>query len=110
MRGTDVRSWKIAVISDRTLNAHLSGDDDAARLLARLVAEGHGLVALPPPEVIADVAKLAIPYAVDQLQDYAKNGYHVGDALMPQDEGPVTAAFHAECALRGLSLSRYGKA
>lgn len=105
MRGTDVRSRKIAVVSDRTLNAHLSRDDVSARLLARLAAEGYGLVQLPPAEVAMNVAKVAILYAVDQLQDYAKNGYDVIDALMPQDVGPVAAAFHAECRSRGLRLA-----
>ena len=110
MRGTDVRSWKIAVISDRTVNAHLSGDDAAARMLERLVAEGHGLLVLPPAEVTGATARTAILYAVDQLQDYAKNGYVLIDALMAEDDGLVNTAFHAECRLRGLSLPRYGKA
>lgn len=110
MRGTDVRSWKIAVISDRAVNAHLTSDDAAARMLERLVAEGCGLLVLPPADVTGDAARTSILYAVDQLQDYAKNGYQLIDALVAEDDGPVTTAFHAECRLRGLSLSRYGKA
>lgn len=104
MRCTDIRSGKIAVISDKTFNAHILGNDASAELLSKLASEGYGLIVLPPADVELEVAKRSICYAVDQLQDYAKNGYQVFDAQIPQDNNKIRSAFLNECKSRGLCL------
>ncbi len=107
MRGTDQRSRKIAVVSDRGLNAHLHDDEARPKLIANLAVQGYGLIVLPPESVAGEVARTAVSYAVDQVQDYVKNGYAVCDALLPQDSGAVAEVFRVECRIRGLSLPSF---
>ena len=107
MRGTDQRSRKIAVVSDRALNARLYDEHAGRELIAALAAEGYGLITLPPEGLSAEAARTGVSYAVDQVQDYVKNGYTVRDALLPQDEGGVAKAFRTECEIRGFSLARH---
>jgi hypothetical protein len=80
MRETDVRSKCIAIVPDALLNAHLLTGPVAGvaaagqEMLDRL---GFGLIQLPPPDVSPERARRALDLAIDQVRDYAANGYRI---------------------------------
>jgi len=80
MRDNDVRSKCVAIVPDALLNAHLlTGPlaaiaDSAHDMLDRL---GFGLIQLPPHDITPERARRALDLAIDQVRDYAANGYRI---------------------------------
>jgi hypothetical protein len=111
MRDTDVRSKCIALVPEALVNAHLAADGPAKRVAAAgldLVERlGFGIVALPEHDVSPARARVALELAVDQVRDYAANGYRVvavGLAALPQS-GLWHDTLIAELNRRGIVLS-----
>lgn len=78
MRDTDRRSWAVALVPDRLLNAHLTPDSPTLGAVCdRLDALGFGLIQLPPGGLDAASEARAVELALDQAQDYAATGYRV---------------------------------
>ncbi len=73
MRGGDARSMKVAVVPHALVNA---APDQPALASARQLLEerGVGLIAMPKPELVTDVAYW-ITTTLDQVLDYRKHGY-----------------------------------
>jgi uncharacterized NAD-dependent epimerase/dehydratase family protein len=105
MRNIDVRSRRIAVISEHTLNAHLFGDEEDRDFMRELEEEGYGVIQLPPDQIGIQAAEAAIVYIVDQVQDYLKNSYAVVDAL--RSGNSVAEMFRSHCRLRGINLPAF---
>jgi len=111
MSARDARSGRIALVPDRLVNAHLVAEAEPGFALVAdtLLAYGFGWIAVPPPELAPAAMAIAIELAIDQVYDYATNGYGVvwirpstapGDRLIAQQ-------VEAECtrrALRGLEI------
>jgi hypothetical protein len=107
MRNDDLRSRRIAVVSERLLNAHLQGSAEERAVMRALEDEGYGLIQLPPEDAPPEAMEAAIGFAVDQVQDYLKNAYEVVNAAATQ--GRVEEGFLAACGSRGIDLRRYAR-
>jgi len=73
----DQRSWRVALVHDSVVNAHAGGSaaHEARLLFAALIDLGFGIVQLPPAGLPAAATATAIELALDQMTDYASNGY-----------------------------------
>jgi hypothetical protein len=107
MRNDDLRSRRIAVVSERLLNAHLHGSEEERAVMRALEDEGYGLIQLPPEDAPAEAMEAAIGFVVDQVQDYLKNTYGVVNAAGTR--GRVAESFLAACDSRGIELRRYAR-
>ena len=105
MRNDDLRSRCIAVVAERLLNAHLGGSAEERAMMRALEDEGFGLIQLPPEDGTPEAIAAAIGFAVDQVQDYLKNGYAAVDAA--GENGRVADGFRAQCRQRGIELPAY---
>lgn len=73
MRGGDVRSKKVAVVPHVLVNA-TSAQPALAQARQLLEESGVGVIAVPRPELVTDVAYW-ITTTLDQVLDYRKHGY-----------------------------------
>jgi hypothetical protein len=111
MRDTDVRSKCVALVPDSLVNAHVAQGGAAARVAAaglELVERlGFGIIQLPPHDLAPERAHLALELAVDQVRDYAANGYRIVSvalAALPQG-GLWRETLVPELNRRGIVLS-----
>jgi hypothetical protein len=106
----DQRSFLVALVPDRLVNPPPDPATAAAsnRIVDLLVELGYGLVQLPPASLTPAKAAVAIAFALDQLEDYAANGYRtVWLAGGPGSaDADLTARIEAECARRALGALR----
>ncbi len=105
MRNDDLRSRRIAVVAERLLNAHLHGGEEERAVMRALEEEGFGLIQLPAEDAPPEALEAAIGFAVDQLQDYLKNGYTAVDAAGAG--GRVAEGFRSQCRTRGIEIPRH---
>jgi len=105
---SDRRSWRVALVHDSIVNAHAGGSaaHDARLLFHALVDLGFGIVQLPPADLPAAATATAIELALDQMTDYASNGYRTvwlrgGPAV---GDGELAVRIAAECARRTIDL------
>jgi hypothetical protein len=94
-------------VPDRLVNAHLLGDAEPGFALVAdtLTAAGFGWIALPPSDLSPAALAITIELAVDQVHDYATNGYRVvwiRTSVAPGDR-LVAQQVEAECKRRGFA-------
>jgi hypothetical protein len=80
MRG-DGRSRRVALVSDRILNP----PEDSPDTLAAMVADGWGVIGLPPAALGSSEARAWVDGAVDQARELARHGMTVVAVLDPGD-------------------------
>jgi len=99
---SDVRSFLVALVPDRLVNPPAN---EANPILDALVELGFGLVQLPPATLAAARAAIAIDYALDQLEDYAANGYRTiwFASTATAADAELSAAIRAACERRGFT-------
>jgi hypothetical protein len=90
MRG-DARSRRIVVVPDAVLNP----PDGDTRTVDGLVAEGWGLVALPPAGLDADDEAGVLDAIADALTEFAQAGYELTTLAPRADVARLEAALGA---------------
>ncbi len=98
---TDARSRRVALVPDRLFNP---GDDAGwSAAYDLLVAQGVGLIALPPATIDPNATGAAVEFAIDQIEAFSAGSYRVV-WLRDDDATIVEARVRAECERRGLAL------
>jgi hypothetical protein len=91
MRG-DARSRRVVVVPDAVLNP----PDGDTSVVDRLVAEGWGLVVLPPAGLDADDEAELLEAIADQLAEFAQAGYALATLAAPADVARLERALGAQ--------------
>ena len=97
----DGRSRRVAVVPDAVLNPP-SGARDR---LGELALEGWGVVALPAPDLPAEITLPLIAAAVDEVIAFLDDGYEV--ALLPAGDDAVMRRFVAALAASGRAAADF---
>ncbi|MCW0183158.1 MAG: hypothetical protein OJI70_15440 [Zavarzinia sp.] len=94
MTGDDLRSRRIAVVADTSLQG--------GALILRLEAEGWGLLQLPPQDLPQPAFDAALGLVLDQIEDYARHGYSIG-LFLPPEVPTLTLALQEGLRSRGIA-------
>jgi hypothetical protein len=95
----DARSGRVAVVPDAVVNPAAGARDR----LADLAMSGWGVVALPPPDLPAEVTHPLVAAVVDQVIALLDGGYEV--ALLPASDDPGMRRFVAALAASGRTVA-----
>ena len=98
MRG-DGRSRRVVVVPDVVVNPPPGARDR----LGELALGGWGVVALPPPDMPADISHPLVAAAVDQVVAFLDGGYQV--ALLPAADDPGMRRFVTALAASGRAVT-----
>jgi hypothetical protein len=111
VKHNDLRSHLVALVPDRLVNpgpgqATTAASTDGSHAIVDLLTDlGFGLVQLPPALLRAEQAAIALDYALDQLEDYAANGYRtiwLADGPTPADRD-LSARIRIACRRRAFT-------
>jgi hypothetical protein len=95
----DGRSRRVVVVPDSVVNPP-PGDGDR---LGELTLGGWGVVALPPPNLPAEISHPLVAAAVDQVIALLDGGYEV--ALLPAADDPGMRRFVTALAASGRAVA-----
>jgi hypothetical protein len=95
----DARSRRVAVVPDVVVNPPAGARDR----LGELALGGWGVVALPPPDMPAEVTHPLVAAAVEQVIAFLDGGYEV--ALLPAADDPGMRRFVAAIAASGRTVA-----
>jgi hypothetical protein len=98
MRG-DVRSRRVVVVPDAVVNPPQGARDR----LSDLALGGWGVVALPPPDMPAEVTHTLVAAVVDEVIALLDGGYEV--AILPGADDPGMRRFVAALAASGRAVA-----
>ena len=96
---SDGRSRRVAVVPDTVMNPPPGAHDR----LAKLALGGWGVVALPPPDLPADISYPLVAAAVEQVIALLDGGYEV--ALLPAADDPGMRRFVTALAASGRAVA-----
>jgi D-serine deaminase-like pyridoxal phosphate-dependent protein len=102
MKKNDLRSFRVALVPDSLINPLAESADGSKRIVDLIIELGIGIVQLPLATLQPAKAAIAIDYALDQLEDYAANGYQtlwLSSGASPADSD-LAARIAAECQRR----------
>ena len=94
----DARSRRVAVVPDSVVNPPPGAGDRLGEL-----ALGGWVVALPPPDLPADISSPLVAAAVDQVIALLDGGYEV--ALLPAADDPGMRRFVTAMAASGRAVA-----
>lgn len=95
----DPRSRRVAVVPDSVVNPPPGARDH----LGELALAGWGVVALPPPDLPADISSPLVAATVDQVIALLDGGYEV--ALLPAADDPGMRRFVTALAASGRAVA-----